>query len=173
MFYRTHAEGTVMRDPDTVNKRHADVLVQPPILFLGTFVAGCLLELILPLGPGLAGGTARPIWIGLGLAVIAVGIAAKAVSQFTEAGTSVPVDQPTDALVTDGLYAVSRNPIYIALIVFYVGLSIALTTGWALLFLPVAISVLRKGVIEREETFLEEEFGETYLAYKKRVPRWL
>ena len=162
-----------MRDPDTVNERHAGVSIQPPVLFLGAFVAGCLLELFMPIGPGLAEGTRRPIWIGLGLAVIGVGIAAKAVSQFTEAGTSVPVHQPTDVLVTNGLYAVSRNPIYIALLMFYVGLSIALTTGWALLFLPIVIAVLQKGVIEREEAYLTDEFGETYEAYKEKVPRWL
>ncbi len=147
--------------------------MRPPNLFLGGFTAGCLLELIAPIGPGLAGGSARPVWVGLGLVVIAVGIAAKAVSQFRQAGTSIPLDQPTDALVTSGLYSLSRNPIYIALVVLYVGLSITLTTGWALLVLPILLMVLQRGVIEREETFLAEEFGETYIAYKKKVPRWL
>ena len=92
---------------------------------------------------------------------------------FVDAGTSLPVHTPTNALVTTGLYGWSRNPIYIALSVFYVGLSIALTTGWALLLLPLVIFVLQKGVIEREEAYLTEEFGEEYTAYKKRVPRWL
>ncbi|MDA7948621.1 MAG: isoprenylcysteine carboxylmethyltransferase family protein [Hyphomicrobiaceae bacterium] len=173
MFYKTGTKLTVMRNPDPANNRQVDALVRPPTLFLGAFTVGCLLEMFMPIGPGLAQGTARPIWIGLGLAVIGVGIAAKAVSQFTEAGTSVPVHEPTDALVTNGLYALSRNPIYIALIIFYVGLSIALTTGWALLLLPVVLTVLQKGVVEREEALLAQEFGETYLAYKKKVPRWL
>ena len=162
-----------MRDPDPASNRQVDAVVRPPTLFLGAFTAGCLLDIFLPIGPGLAQGTARPVWIGLGIAVIGVGIAAKAVSQFTEAGTSVPVQEPTDALVTNGLYALSRNPIYIALIVFYTGLAIALTTGWALLLLPVVVAVLKKGVIEREEALLTQEFGDAYLAYKKKVPRWL
>ena len=173
MFYRARIELTTMRDPDPVSNRQVDALVRPPTLFLGAFTVGCLLEIFLPIGPGLAQGTGRPIWIGLGIAVIGAGIAAKAVSQFTEAGTSVPVHEPTDALVTNGLYALSRNPIYIALIVFYVGLSIALTTGWALLLLPAVVAVLRKGVVEREEALLTQEFGDAYVAYKKKVPRWL
>ena len=156
-----------------MSERHANALVHPPILYLGGLVTGCLLELLVPLGPGLAGGTPRPVWIGLGLAAIGVAIAVKAIRQFTDAGTSLPVHTPTDALVTEGLYSWSRNPIYIALSVFYVGLSIALTTGWALLLLPIVIVVLQKGVIEREEAYLAEEFGAQYLAYKKRVPRWL
>lgn len=156
-----------------MSERLANVWVRPPNLFLGALTAGCVMELIVPIGPGLVQGTARPVWIGLGLAVIGVGIAAKAVSHFTEAGTTVPINEPTDALVTQGLYGVSRNPIYIALIIFYVGLSIALTTGWALLILPIVLAILRRGVIEPEEAFLVDEFGETYLAYKHKVPRWL
>lgn len=152
---------------------HADAVIRPPTLYLGGLAAGCLLELLMPIGPGLAGGTGRPIWIGLGLAAIGLAIAAKSVSQFAAAGTSVPLDQPTDALVTNGLYGVSRNPIYIGLNFLYVGLSIALTTGWALLILPILLVILQKGVIEREEAYLEDEFGEAYLTYKKRVPRWL
>lgn len=156
-----------------MSEGHADALTHPPFLYLGGLVTGCLLELFIPLGPGLAGGTARPVLIGLGIAAIAIAIAGKAIVQFTNAGTSLPVDTPTDALVTDGLYSWSRNPIYIAVSVFYVGLSIALTTLWALLLLPVVILVLQKGVIEREEDYLAGEFGEAYLAYKKQVPRWL
>lgn len=156
-----------------MSERHADVLTQPPYLYIGGLAAGCLLELFIPLGPGLAGGTARPVWIGLGLAAIGVAIAVKAVRLFAHAGTSVPVHKPTDALVTTGLYSWSRNPIYVALSVFYVGLSIALTTGWGLLLLPLVIFTLQKGVIEREEAYLMEEFGEAYLGYKEKVPRWL
>lgn len=152
---------------------HANVLVRPPNLYLGGFVAGCLFELLLPLGPGLAGGTLRPVIIGIGMAVIGVVIIWKAIRQFTEAGTTIPVDEPTDALVTHGLYSLSRNPIYIGLTIIYVGLSISLTTGWALMFLPVLLVVMRRGVIEPEEAYLQKEFGAKYHEYKEKVPRWL
>ena len=156
-----------------MSERYANVLVRPPNLYLGGLAAGCLFELLLPLGPGLTGGSLRAVLVGLGLAAIGVGIAWKAIRLFTEAGTTIPLDEPTDALVTHGLYSWSRNPIYIALTIFYVGLSIALTTGWALLFLPVVIVVMQQGVIEREEAYLEQEFGTPYLEYKNKVPRWL
>lgn len=156
-----------------MSERHANVLVRPPNLYLGGLVTGCLLELLWPLGPGLAGGTLRPVIIGLGLAAIGVAIAVKAFRQFADAGTTLPVDEPTDALVTHGIYNVSRNPIYIGLTIFYVGLSIALTTGWALLVLPFVLAVMRKGVIEPEEAYLRQEFGASYLEYKEKVPRWL
>ena len=156
-----------------MSENHANVLVRPPNLYLGGLVAGCLLELVLPLGPGLAGGTLRPVIIGLGLAAIGIAIVWKAIRQFADAGATIQVDEPTDALVTHGLYSWSRNPIYIALTLIYVGLSIALTTGWALLFLPLVLGVMQKGVIEREEAYLSREFGEPYMDYSDRVPRWL
>ncbi len=156
-----------------MSERHANVLVRPPNLYLGGLVAGCLFELLLPLGPGLAGGTLRPIIIGLGLAAIGATFVWKAVRQFADAGTTIPVDEPTDALVIHGLYSWSRNPIYMGLNVIYVGLSIALTSGWALLALPVLLIVMKRGVIEPEEAYLEEEFGAQYREYKDKVPRWL
>ncbi len=156
-----------------MSDRYANALVRPPLLYLGALASGSLMELFIPLGPGLAGGSARPLWIGLGLAAIGFAIAWKAFRQFADAGTSVHLDEPTHAIVSEGLYGWSRNPIYIALSVVYTGLSIALTTGWALLLLPVVIAVLIKGVIEREEAYLAQEFGDDYLAYKRQVPRWL
>ena len=156
-----------------MSEHHANVLVRPPNLYLGGLVAGCLFELLLPLGPGLAGGTLRPIVIGLGLAAIGATFVWKASRQFADAGTTIPVDEPSDALVTHGLYGWSRNPIYMALNVIYVGLSIALTSGWALLVLPVLLIVMKKGVIEPEEAYLEKEFGAQYHEYKDKVPRWL
>lgn len=158
---------------EAMSERHADVLVRPPILYLGGLFAGVLIELVWPIGPGLAGGGLRPVLIGLGLAAIGLGIGWKGIRQFSDAGTSLQVDEPTQALVTGGLYGWSRNPIYIGLSVLYAGLAIALTTGWALLLLPVVIGVMNKGVIEREEAYLAGEFKEDYLAYKKQVPRWL
>lgn len=156
-----------------MSENHADVLLRPPNLYLGGLIAACLLELLWPLGPGLAGGNLRPVIIGLVLTVIGAGMIWKAIRQFTDAGTTIPVDEPTDALVTHGLYGWSRNPIYVGLTTIYVGLSIALTTGWALLFLPILLAVMNRGVIEAEEAYLSREFGTPYKEYKEKVPRWL
>jgi protein-S-isoprenylcysteine O-methyltransferase Ste14 len=156
-----------------LSENHADVLVRPPNLYLGGLIASCLLELLWPLGPGLAAGNLRPVIIGLVLSVIGAGMIWKAVRQFTDAGTTIPVDEPTDALVTHGLYGWSRNPIYVGLTTIYVGLSIALTTGWALLVLPILLMVMSRGVIDTEEAYLSQEFGTPYKEYKEKVPRWL
>jgi protein-S-isoprenylcysteine O-methyltransferase Ste14 len=44
---------------------------------------------------------------------------------------------------------------------------------WAIIMLPIALLVIQRGVIEREERYLERKFGEEYLRYKARVRRWI
>jgi protein-S-isoprenylcysteine O-methyltransferase Ste14 len=55
----------------------------------------------------------------------------------------------------------------------YAGITIASNTPWALLRLPVAIAVIDRGVIAREEHHLERKFGARYTEYKRRVRRWI
>ena len=152
---------------------HADVAIRPPLLFLGALALGSLLSLALPLGTRLASPnglalTAGLIFVGLGFL-----LAALSANRFRLAGTPVPVDRPVTALVSVGPYQFTRNPIYIGLVLVYFGLSIILTSLWALLLLIPVLIILQRGVVEREEAYLERKFGEAYLKYKERVPRWL
>jgi protein-S-isoprenylcysteine O-methyltransferase Ste14 len=55
----------------------------------------------------------------------------------------------------------------------YAGISSLANALWAILLLPAALVVVQRGVIEREERYLERKFGEEYLRYKERVRRWI
>jgi len=55
----------------------------------------------------------------------------------------------------------------------YTGIASLANALWALLLLPVALFVMQRGVIEREERYLERKFGEEYLRYKAQVRRWV
>ena len=89
------------------------------------------------------------------------------------AETPVQGTKPTRVLVTTGIHAWSRNPIYLGMFLVYGGIGIAVRSPWILILaLPLAI-VMRYGVVAREETYLEERFGDAYRAYKTRVRRWL
>jgi protein-S-isoprenylcysteine O-methyltransferase Ste14 len=100
-------------------------------------------------------------------------ILSSAMRRFAAAGTNVPTPMPTMALVTDGLYSYSRNPIYIALSLIYVGLAIGADSAWGLIFLVPIIIVIRYGVIAREERYLERKFDGAYVDYRSRVRRWI
>jgi len=89
------------------------------------------------------------------------------------AGTNVRPDQPALVIVVDGPFRFSRNPLYLALTGFYLGVSMLINTVWPPFLLPVLLAFLHWGVIRREEHYLEAKFGSTYLNYKARVRRWL
>jgi protein-S-isoprenylcysteine O-methyltransferase Ste14 len=88
------------------------------------------------------------------------------------AGTEVNPTKPTTTLVVSGPYQVTRNPLYLSLTLFYAGISLLANAFAALLLLPIVLFIINRGVIDREERYLEQKFGDEYLRYKMRVPRW-
>jgi len=86
--------------------------------------------------------------------------------------TNIDPAQPTTSLVVEGPFQVTRNPLYLSMTVFYSGITILVNTLWTALLLPIILIMMRKGVIDREERYLERKFGEQYLRYKASVRRW-
>src|SRR5690606_18496513 len=111
--------------------------------------------------------------LGVLLIVAGIGLAVYAAGLFARAGTPVVPFEHSTRLVTGGVYQVTRNPMYVGLIAVLAGVALICGTAGALLPLPVFVWILTKQFIEGEEQFLEEIFGEDYLAYKRRVRRWL
>lgn len=93
--------------------------------------------------------------------------------RFRRAGTNVPSWQPSTALVTGGPYRFSRNPIYLAQTLIYLGLACGYGSAWPLALLPAVLIVMHHGVIRREERYLAARFGAAYRAYSASVRRWL
>jgi protein-S-isoprenylcysteine O-methyltransferase Ste14 len=151
----------------------ADVAIKPPFLFLGALALGCLLSLVFPIPPGLGGANKLALLTGFTFVVVGFALGALSVRNFRLAGTSVVPGEPSAALVTTGPYAITRNPIYVGFVLAYFGLAIMLTSLWVLLLLIPVLIILQRGVVVREEAYLERQFGDAYRKYKARVPRWL
>lgn len=149
---------------------NARVLFPPPLIYVVAFLLGQRLQSSLPL-PLLLPKTLRTFLSG---ALLGIGITtgALAVREMKSAGTNVQPQQPTTALVVEGPYRFTRNPIYLSMTLIYSGLAILSNALWPLLLLPLPLQLLRRGVIEREEHYLEHKFGERYQRYKESVPRW-
>jgi protein-S-isoprenylcysteine O-methyltransferase Ste14 len=152
---------------------YADVVVKPPILFAGAVMLGCLLTWLVPLGPGIGSANGRALAVGGGLALIGLTLFVMSVREFGRAGTSVVPGEPSIVLLDVGPYRFTRNPIYISFVIFYFGLAIVLTSAWMLVLLIPVLIILQRGVVEREEAYLQAKFGEAYRKYQARVPRWL
>ena len=97
----------------------------------------------------------------------------KKLSLSRRAGTAIPPWEPSTALVTTGVYGLSRNPIYLGMILIYVGIAFVFAASWAFLLLLPVLVALQIEVIRREETYLERRFGEAYRHYRQEVRRWL
>jgi protein-S-isoprenylcysteine O-methyltransferase Ste14 len=81
--------------------------------------------------------------------------------------------KPVSHIATEGPFRYTRNPAYLSMTMMYAGIASLANALWAIVLLPVALVVIERGVIEREERYLEGKFGEEYLSYKARMRRWI
>jgi protein-S-isoprenylcysteine O-methyltransferase Ste14 len=150
----------------------AGVIALPPLIFLAFLVVATALEVAVPV-PLLAAHPFARYLAGAALAVCGFVLIAMGTSRFVAAGTNIPPNLPTTALVVDGIYGRTRNPLYLGTILVYLGLSVAAGSLWAILLVVPLLWVINVGVIAREERYLERKFGDAYRAYKVRVRRWV
>jgi protein-S-isoprenylcysteine O-methyltransferase Ste14 len=115
-----------------------------------------------------------------GAIAVAVGLLAAvlfgmAIFQFMRARTTVNPMKPDNAsaLVVDGVFRLSRNPIYLADLVFLLAWGLWLANAAALALLPLFVAYLNRFQIVPEERALEARFGTAFAAYRRAVRRWL
>jgi protein-S-isoprenylcysteine O-methyltransferase Ste14 len=125
-----------------------------------------------PLGRWIA-----PPWNRLGglAAAVGVAIAVAAYVRFRQAGTTVSPLDPSNAshLVTDGVFRVSRNPMYLGLVLLLIGWAVWLGSVSPLVVPPLFVVVISLVQIIPEEQALGQRFGEQYLSYRRSVARWI
>jgi protein-S-isoprenylcysteine O-methyltransferase Ste14 len=148
----------------------AGVVAPPPLIFSVPLVVALYENRShpIPIGP-------RLVMLALGVVtiVVALPIFIAAVTQFRKADTAVRPFEPTTALVEAWPYSFTRNPIYLAMALVYVGVSLLFNSWWPFFLLPLVLLVMIRGVIEREERYLSRKFGDSYDSYRQRVRRWL
>jgi len=153
----------------------AQVIIRPPLAWALAVIAGLALDWLVPLPflpADLPAGWPGSM-LGALVFVLALALAAWAIVTITRAGSNVPTNRPTTAIVESGPYRFTRNPIYLGMFLGLVGLAIAFDNLWLLLMLVPFALVIRYGVVAREEAYLERKFGDLYRGYRLRVRRWL
>jgi len=148
----------------------AGVIAPPPLIYLGALIFGLLLSRSFPMG-FLPRRMVRGLgWPLLGGGVLLLGWFEMAMRQ---ADTPTSPYKPAQHIATGGPFRYSRNPGYLSMAMIYAGIASLANALWAVLLLPIALVVIRRGVIEREERYLERKFGAEYVSYKARVRRWI
>ncbi len=146
------------------------IVVPPPLIYLGPLVLGLLLNRKLP-APFLPRRIARILgWALLSGGVLLIGWFEW---KMRHAGTPANPYKPASHIVTEGPFHYTRNPAYLSMAMIYTGVAGLVNALWAILLLPATLLMVQRGVIEREERYLERKFGGEYLRYKARVRRWI
>jgi protein-S-isoprenylcysteine O-methyltransferase Ste14 len=152
----------------------ARVRVLPPGVPLITILLGQVLQRFRPIAPPLE--LSPLVRYGVGGAIVlgaVMGLGYRAVRTMHGTGQDANPWKPTPSIIESGPYRFSRNPMYLQLVIICIGFAILFRNPWILLLTPVAAWVLQRFAIRPEEEYLEGKFGETYLAYKRRVRRWI
>jgi len=151
----------------------AAVRVFPPAVPLLTILAGVGLNRVIPLGLGLEGSVPARYWLGGAIVISAVlGLGFYSVLLVRRSGQSENPWKPTTEILKRGPLKLTRNPMYLQMVLVCVGFAIILSNLWILLLTPVCAWILLRFAILPEEAYLERKFGEQYVSYKRSVRRW-
>ena len=155
--------------------RRPDIHVAPPLVYGAGFVIGYLIHrLLLPITLSAQSDRVR-LLVMAGLALVSLGLALAlwGVAVFRSAKTTIMPFRASTAVVQDGPYRFTRNPMYVGMTLGHLGASLVLNTAWPVILLPLVLWAMVRLVITREEAFLSTTFGVEYDNYRRRVRRWL
>jgi protein-S-isoprenylcysteine O-methyltransferase Ste14 len=148
---------TVARESEDFQlvKKEKRILNAIPLIIVVSFV--CVVFLPLQLGT---------TWLYGGLLVYLFGVVLTAVAVLNFASA------PKNILVTKGLYRVTRNPVYVGMLLMQIGLAVA-CISWLYLLLTIVLFILLNAILSAEERYCLETYGDTYRKYMSRTPRWI
>jgi protein-S-isoprenylcysteine O-methyltransferase Ste14 len=154
----------------TDDKRGAGVKVPPPLIALSFLLLGWWLDSIWAIDMGFLSGFS---YIGSVFSIAGIALIVVVIRSFKKVATNIEPWKPTSTIVTTGVYAYSRNPIYLGFCLIILGLGLYFNSFWIfIMFLPTGIFISFLA-IQKEERYLERKFGKEYCDYKNDVRRWL
>lgn len=144
----------------------------PPIIYTGAFALAWILQENAPLAPVDQALALIPQWFGLAAAIGGFGLDLLAMTALVRGQTAILPNAGASALVSNGVFAWTRNPIYLGNTILLAGFAIALRWGWLAILTPLTVLAVTRLAIVREEAHLALRFGEEWRAYSARVRRW-
>lgn len=124
-----------------------------------TFFIPIIYSIFLPLKLG-------TVWFYVGSTIYSLGVVIGTIAAFNFFTT--PVDRP----VTKGVYRISRNPIYLSMFLIFIGTGIA-CVSWIFLLLAIVFLILSHILVNSEESFCLQKYGNSYREYMNTTQRWI
>lgn len=145
----------------------------PPLIYIAVLLAAWGLQTLWPGGALLAGLGMWPRVVGVVLALAGVGLDLAAMRAMHRAKTNVLPHRGAQHLVTEGVFAFSRNPIYLGNALLMIGVALVVHWPWLLVGALLSAALVDRLAIRREERHLSARFGDAFANYTRRVPRWI
>jgi protein-S-isoprenylcysteine O-methyltransferase Ste14 len=153
-------------------EKGADVRFPPPLVFLGGVIVGLIIQYFVM---AVTFPIARDARFAISGMLIGLGFALPVTARglFKKTGQSVRPWAPTPELIFDGPYKFTRNPMYVGLTLFEIGLGLLLNSVWVSALALPALAIVHFLAVLPEERYLSTKFGDSYRNYLGRVRRYL
>lgn len=157
----------------TETDRGPGLPLPPPVLLLAALIVAIVLDwvplhfLAQPVGLNMQ------VIVGLLLAAGSVWLVLTAARLFQREGTNVIPTQPALKVVTSGPYRFTRNPMYLGMVLFLLGMSLIFSLEWGVILTPLLWIGYDRLIVVREEAYLSRKFGADYRALLGQTRRWL
>jgi protein-S-isoprenylcysteine O-methyltransferase Ste14 len=150
----------------------ASVRFPPPLVPLIALALGICVQLVAwPLGTPFTG---LSRWsVGVALVATGLGLMAAAIGLFRSTGQDPKPWESTPEIISTGIYAWTRNPMYLGMGLLQAGIGLLLANGWIVALVPFSWAAIYWIAVRHEEAYLEAKFGSVYTAYKSSVRRWI
>jgi len=153
-------------------KTHPGVYIPPPVIYALIFLLSLLLQKLLPLSTSFFKTQIATV-LGYLFVAFSVIFSLPAIVKFIRSKNTLITIKPASSLQTGGVYAITRNPMYLGLLFLYTGIAFLGGNWWTFILIPMVVMIITTYVIWREEKYLLGAFGQDYTSYKIKVRRWI
>ena len=149
------------------------VFIPPPLIYAAFFLLSFLLQGYFTIRSAFFFHSRVANIIGLIIIISGFIFAIPALRQFLKTNNTIILIKPANSLQTTGIYSFTRNPMYLSLLLIYLGMACIFGNWWTIFLIPLLIILITYRVILPEERYLARAFGDDYINYKKMVRRWI
>jgi protein-S-isoprenylcysteine O-methyltransferase Ste14 len=148
------------------------VYIPPPLFYILIFLAAVFVQKKVSIDDSLFHLQITKA-AGILLLVISLFFLITILRKFFQSKNTLILIKPASSLQTNGIYSISRNPMYVGLAIVYLGITCLIGNWWNFILFPFLLLIIQEYIIKKEEKYLERAFGLKYLDYKNKVRRWL
>jgi protein-S-isoprenylcysteine O-methyltransferase Ste14 len=144
----------------------------PPLIYAVIFLTAVFIQKKISIDDHFFKSRMAPV-IGILFLLVAVYYSVRSITQFIQTKNTIIPNKPAESLQTTGIYHTTRNPMYLSLVMVYLGLSCLIGNWWNIILLPLLLLIIQEYIIKKEEKYLVRKFGQEYTDYCHQVRRWL